>query len=60
MVRWADAGGRGEQLENVSRNTPVHLFINIPVHMLTASQLSSADRTSRKNRLDVPSNCRPA
>jgi len=54
-VCLADAGGTEEEPEKVSRNTRIYLFKNTQVRVLTASQLSSGCRTSRKNdTLDVP------
>jgi hypothetical protein len=58
---FADAGGREEEPEKVSRIARVHLFTNMVVRMLTASQLSSAGRTSRKkDTFEVPGRGRPA
>ena len=58
---FADAGGREEEPEKVSRIIRVHLFTNTVVRMLAASQLSSAGRTSRKKHtFEVPGRGRPA
>ena len=55
---FADAGG---EPENVSRIARVHLFTNMMERMLTASQLSSAGRTSRKkDAFALPGRGRPA
>jgi hypothetical protein len=57
---FEDAGGREEEPEKVPVIARVHLFTNMLVRMLTASQLSSAGRTSRKKEtLEVPGKERP-
>ena len=58
---FADAGGIEEGPEIASWIAFFHLFTNTPVRMHTASQLSSAGRTSRKkDTLEVPGRGRPA